>query len=160
MDATLANLMRLRRAVIIFSAPVKSNFALIAPIHCADRLLICQSIRRVDRSMLPALENTPRTPDQWRSWAFDHRDSHDRIRAAVLTQKSIVLIDHQVEPINPNDVASFLQNNTTLHNDMNSVLGQPGSDLQDVDFTDDRQLEAWIKLHYVEHYNAENALGI
>jgi len=33
--------------------------------------------------MLPALENIPKTPDQWQHWSFDHRDSHDRIRAAI-----------------------------------------------------------------------------
>ncbi len=110
--------------------------------------------------MLPALANIPRTPDEWQRWAFDHRDSHDRIRAAILSQAKSALSDYQIEPINPNDIVSFLNNNSTLHNDMNRTLGQPGSDIQDVDFKDDKQLEAWIRLHYVEHYNAETVLGI
>jgi hypothetical protein len=110
--------------------------------------------------VLPALANTPRSPSEWLRWSFDHRDSHDRIRAAILARMGTMLADHQVEPINPNDTVSFLNNNSTLHNDMNRALGQPGSDIQDVDFKDDKQLEAWIKLHYVEHYNAETVLGI
>ena len=110
--------------------------------------------------MLPAIANTPRSPSQWQLWAFDHRDSHQRIIAAIQSQKGVALTPWQIEPINPNDVVSFLNNNSTLHDDMNRALGQPGSDLQDVDFKDDRQLEAWIKLHYVEHYNAETVLGI
>jgi len=110
--------------------------------------------------VLPALANIPRSPSDWQLWAFDHRDSHDRIRAAILSKFNNALADHQIEPINPNDVVTFLDNNSTLHDDMNRLLSLPGSDIQDVDFKDDKQLEAWIKLHYVEHYNAENVLGI
>ncbi len=54
----------------------------------------------------------------------------------------------------------FLAANQRLHLDMNSVLGQQSSDLEDVDLSDPKQVEAWTAIHYQEHYNAEAALGI
>lgn len=92
-------------------------------------------------------------------WAWHHRDSHNRIRRGILTTYSINLTDYQIEPINPNDLTSFLQNNSNLHDDMNSVLKLQNSDLQDANLQEPRELDAWIKLHALEHYNAETTLG-
>jgi hypothetical protein len=110
--------------------------------------------------MLPALENTPETQDQWSRWSFDHRDSHSRIRAAIKAQFSVNLSDYQIDPINPNSTDDFLQNNSQLHSDMNGVLGLQSADLQDVDLGDPKQLQAWIQLHYFEHLYAELRLQI
>ncbi len=109
--------------------------------------------------MLPALENTPRTQDEWNRFAWDHRDSHNRIRAAILKHRGINLPDYQIDPINPGAITQFLQNNSQLHGDMNSTLGLQSADLQDVNLGDQRQLEAWIKLHWQEHNYAELKLG-
>jgi hypothetical protein len=108
---------------------------------------------------LPDLANIPHTDEDWKFWAWHHRDSHNRIRAAILKAYGINLTDCQVEPINPNEMADFLQNNASLHADMNSVLSLQGSDLQDADLKKERELEAWIKLHVQEHYYAESKLG-
>jgi hypothetical protein len=110
--------------------------------------------------MLAALENLPRTPTEWTRWSWDHRDSHDRIRAAILAQKSVRLSDYQVDPIDPGAVSLFLQNNSQLHGDMNGSLGLQSSDLQDVDLGDARQFEAWVRIHYLEHFYAEAKLEI
>ena len=109
--------------------------------------------------MLPFLENEPKTDSDWKLWAWHHRDSHNRIRAAIFRKKGIVLQDFQVEPINPNDMTSFLQNNSNLHNDMNSALGLQSTDLQDANLGDERELTSWIKLHSQEHFYAEAASG-
>ena len=53
----------------------------------------------------------------------------------------------------------FLQNNASLHGGMNSVLGLQSTDLLDANLQNERELEAWIKLHALEHYYAESALG-
>lgn len=110
--------------------------------------------------LLAALENIPRSGDEWNRWGFDHRDSHDRIRAAIRAQYGVALIDYQIDPIDPNAVTDFLQNNSQLHGDMNGVLGLQSADLQDVDLGDAKQFEAWVHLHYLEHYYAESKLGI
>jgi hypothetical protein len=110
--------------------------------------------------MLPALENIPHSPQDWLYFAWNHRDSHDRIRAAIQTKNNITLTDYQVEPISPDDFNQFLQNNQALHADMNSVLKLQSADLQDVNLKDNNQLASWIRLHYLEHYDAEQALQI
>jgi hypothetical protein len=43
---------------------------------------------------------------------------------------------------------------------MNGVLGLQSADLQDVDIGDDKQFEAWVRLHYNEHQYAELKLEI
>lgn len=109
--------------------------------------------------MLPALENIPKSDSDWKFWAWHHRDSHNRIRSAILRKKGLNLTDYQIEPINPNDMTSFLQNNSSLHDDMNSALGLQSTDLQDANLGNERELDAWIKLHWQEHQNAEQASG-
>ena len=110
--------------------------------------------------MLASVENIPHTPEQWFQWAFDHRDSHTRIRNAVLKQYGQALTDYQIEPINPNDIEDFLQNNSSLHAEMNTILGLQSTNLLDADLSDEKQLIAWIKFNYLEHYYAELKLGI
>ena len=110
--------------------------------------------------MLQALENIPRTNDDWSRFSWDHRDSHDRIRAAIKAQFSVNLNDYQIDPINPNDFEIFLTNNSSLHGDMNGVLRLESSDLEDVNMKDQEQAVAWFRLHYFEHYYAEVALKI
>jgi len=109
--------------------------------------------------MLPALSNVPRTDHEWQDWAWQHRQSHARIIQQIAAKKNVMLSEYQVEPISPDAPQLFLANNTSMHISMNSTLGLTSGDLEDADLTDPRQLEAWIKLHYQEHFAAEAALG-
>jgi len=108
---------------------------------------------------LQLLSNIPRTREEWLQWAWAHRDSHDRIRAAIKRVYGQTLSDYQIEPINPDAFQDFLQSNSQLHEGMNSVLSLNGSDLQDADLSQDNQLQAWIRLHALEHYYAEAKAG-
>jgi hypothetical protein len=110
--------------------------------------------------MLAALLNVPKTDEQWRQFSYDHRNSHDKIRAAILKKYGVNLTDYQIEPINSDSLQQFLQNNAALHTDMNGILKSQSSDLLDVDFSKPEQLESWINLNYQEHQNAEQLLGI
>lgn len=105
------------------------------------------------------MANIPHSDEDWKIWSWHHRDSHNRIRAAIKKVYGVDLTDYQVEPINPNQITDFLQNNSSLHDDMNSVLGLQNSDLQDANFQEPRELDAWIKIHVQEHFNAEAKLG-
>lgn len=104
--------------------------------------------------------NPPKTGSDWDRWSFDHIDSHDRIRAAIRSQKKIDLNSYIAYPINPNYMVGFLQANAQLHIDMNGVLGLQSNDLLDVDFNQPNQLDAWVQEHWLEHQDAERALGI
>lgn len=72
----------------------------------------------------------------------------------------VKLPEYSIDPIPSDDVKGWLENNQNYHNDMNGQLDLQGSDLQDVDFKDQKQLQSWIFLHYQEHNSAEQALEI
>jgi hypothetical protein len=110
--------------------------------------------------MLPALLNVPKSFEAWQQFARDHRDSHDRIRSAIYNTYTINLTDYIIEPLSESDFKQFLQNNSSLHSDMNGVIKAQSSDLLDVDFSSEQKLQAWIDLHYQEHLNAEQILKI
>jgi hypothetical protein len=110
--------------------------------------------------MIAVLLESPRTPEQWLRWSYHHRDSHTRIRQAIQKQKNVNLVEYQLDPIFDQDLQGFLQRNSQSHGDMLSILGIQSEDLLDVDFKDERQAQAWIQLHYYDHFNAETALGI
>jgi len=110
--------------------------------------------------MLAALMNVPKTDAEWRQFSYDHRDSHDRIRAAIKKKYGVDLTDYVIDPINPDSLQQFLQDNASLHTDMNGILKSQSSDLLDVDINDPKQLDSWINLNYQEHQNAEQLLGI
>jgi|SRR5208283_115642 len=109
--------------------------------------------------MLPALANDPQTDAEWSRWAWDHRDSHDRIRAAIKRKLGKDLRDYQVEPMTIASLDLFLQNNSQMHDDMNTALGLQSSDLEDANFGDSKERSKWIKDHYLEHQYAEEKAG-
>ena len=79
---------------------------------------------------------------------------------ALNAQKKLSLIDYLIDPITLDQPQLFLVQNQQYHQDMDSTLGVQASDLEDVDFEDDHQLQAWIYLHWQEHVTAETILGI
>lgn len=80
--------------------------------------------------------------------------------ALALATPVINLPDYVIDPIPDNDLKGWIERNQELHNDMNGQLGLQGSDLQDVDFDDQKQLQSWVYLHFIEHQSAEQTLGI
>ena len=110
--------------------------------------------------MLAQLLNIPRTSEQWDIWSYHHRLSHDAIRQAIQQQKGLILADYQLDPISANDLVGWLQRNAQAHSEMNGALRVQSHDILDADFKQEAQLVAWINIHYLEHYTAENALRI
>lgn len=65
-----------------------------------------------------------------------------------------------LNPINPNDPRQFLFDHQNSHNAINAALGQPGNDLQDVDFNDQAQVDAWLDLNFTEHQTWNDITGV
>ena len=110
--------------------------------------------------MLAGLLNIPHNDDDWQKWSWDHRLSHNRIRQGVLATYKANLTDYQIDPISPNDLEQFLQNNAQLHSDMLGITGLNGIDLLDVDLSNDSQKVSWIQYHFLEHFYVESKLGV
>ena len=110
--------------------------------------------------MLAGLLNIPHVDEDWSWFAWQHRLSHDRIRQAIKAKYGYNLTDYVIEPFDSNNLKDFLQNNASLHTDMNGVLHLPGIDLFDTDLTKEHERSAWIYFHFQEHFDAEAKLGV
>src|SRR5208282_5986135 len=105
--------------------------------------------------MLAGVLNVPHTDDDWNWFSWQHRLSHNRIRQAIKAKYGYDLTDYTVDPIDKNNMILFLQNNASLHTDMNGVLHLPGIDLYDTDLTKPNEKSAWVYYHFQEHFSAE-----
>ena len=100
--------------------------------------------------MLASLLNVPQSEADWSRWSYNNYDCLNQIRDAIATQKGVALNAYQVEPIDFDDLETWLDNNQQAHNDFNATLGLNGSDLLHVDFKDPNQLQSWVYLSYQE----------
>lgn len=110
--------------------------------------------------MLPVLLTVPKSPEDWNLFSFHHRQSHDLIVQSIMSQLQVSLPIYVIDPITLEQPQQWLIANQQFHEDMDSTLNVEGSNLQDVDFNNERQLQAWIYLHWQEHQTAEALLGI
>jgi hypothetical protein len=110
--------------------------------------------------MLAALLKIPHRNEDWSEFSWHHRLSHDRIRQAIKAKYGYDLTDYQIDPMEPQAMQQFLQNNSQLHSAMNATLHLPGIDLLDAKLDQENTLVSWINRHWQEHFYAEAALGI
>lgn len=110
--------------------------------------------------MLAALLNIPHSNDEWSFFSFQHKLSHDRIRQAIKAKYGYDLTEYLIDPMDPNAMQQFLQNNSQLHGDMNAALHLPGVDLLDAKLDQQNTLVSWINRHWKEHNDAEQTLGV
>lgn len=109
---------------------------------------------------LAGLFNIPEDDVGLLRFSFSNADSHTRIIRAIFLARNVNLETFPLDPINKQDIKSWLRRHQTMHNDMNTFFGLSGDDLTDVDFEKREQLAEWIWIHAVEHRNAHFALGI
>lgn len=110
--------------------------------------------------MISVLLNVPTTANDWERWSLHHDRDHAEIIQAIAAQGGPSLNQYQLNPIPPQEIEAWLERNFQAHNDMNTALGLVSSDLEEVSFDDEGQKVAWIHIHWQEHTNARNALGI
>jgi len=109
---------------------------------------------------LAALFNVPQTPDQLAEWSFVNAAAHLDINRVILQTRSIVIPAYVLDPINPNDMQTWLYQHQIMHQDMDAVLGIAGYDLLDVDWNDKGEFAGWIAAHANEHVQAGQILNL
>ena len=111
---------------------------------------------------LATLLNIPGEDDQntFDEFSFSNQDSHNRIIRAIGDQNGVTLQVYIVDPMPLADLGAWFRNHQQMHNDMNGVTGVSGNDLSSVDWKDEQAKAYWISLHWSEHQQNEQKLGI
>jgi hypothetical protein len=102
----------------------------------------------------------PRDENTFHEFSFSNQNSHTRIVTAIGVQKKISLSIYVLDPMPWFDIGVWLANHQQMHDDMNGVSGVSGVDLTSVDWTNEEQAVNWIRLHWSEHQQNEQILGI
>src|ERR1700693_3796602 len=99
-------------------------------------------------SGLAGLYSIPQSPDEWRQWSFVHAAHHRDISLLLFTIYGVSSESFALDPIPgaaPDD--SWLLMNQSAHIVMDATLGINSCNLENVDFTDQAQLQTWINNH-------------
>lgn len=99
-------------------------------------------------------------PRSLEEWALHHSAEHDEVRQAIRSQKSTAIPARELYPVNWKDWNAWAMRHQLAHNEENGVLGIAGTDLQSVDFRDEKEAEEWHFNHFREHLAQRTALKI
>lgn len=109
------------------------------------------------------LLNIPGTAQEMAVWQTAHAAHHQDINRRIYELTGIVLPEYLLDPFDPNDHNSmdqWLYSHQTIHSDVQQLLGLAGFNLNEVDFTNEEQLAAWIQLNFSIHYQISNFLQV
>lgn len=110
-------------------------------------------------SLADVLTN-PQNERQQTDWYFAHRQHHELVRDQIQKQFKVNLPLYLMDPVLPTSRKKWLDDHQQMHDDANSILGIPSSDLTTVDFENPLQKDAWTWYNYIEHRNWASKLLI
>lgn len=91
---------------------------------------------------------------------FSHFQHHLGIIRGLKQVRNVDATLWQIYPFNPKDKENWLQQHQQLHSDYESVLQIQGNDLSEVDFKNQKELDAWFWLNFVSHRSAAQLLAV
>jgi hypothetical protein len=109
---------------------------------------------------LPYLYAVPQDADDWKKWSFVHAANHYDMIAAVQEQKGQQLAQFILDPMDPDNLGTWMYQHQEMHNQVNAALGTSGFDLLGLDWTKDDEFQMWLRLNGDEHVRICTALGI
>lgn len=109
---------------------------------------------------IATLWNTPTSLEKLSDWSFSHAAQHRIEIAAIQRIFGITLTEFRLDPINPADSSTWAEQHQIMENERNAVLGLPGYNLSDVDWTDPGSFEAFIQANAVSHERAATILRL
>lgn len=98
----------------------------------------------------------------WGMWLNEHYYEHIRF---ILTARSLSnpvnLTEYDILSWSdePALVQGWLASHEKMHEDVRQLTGITGTNLQEVDFTNEGSFLEWLEVHGTEHTALENALG-
>ena len=110
--------------------------------------------------MIANLVNVPSTKQEFLIWSFANQDHHSQIVRAFASIFRQELTPYELDPIPEFDMAGWARRHQQAHNDFTTPLGIQANDLTDIDINDKENFEAFIQLHFQEHQQAADRLGV
>ena len=111
-------------------------------------------------SGLADLYNVPATDEERAQWAFAHMAHHRDINRRIYELVKVALPEYILDPVNPDDTGDWEYQHQLMHDNQNQLLGINGQDLTELDWKDQRLLNAWVFLNANEHVQASDILEI
>ena len=108
--------------------------------------------------MILNLYTVPVSSSDFDIFSRSNADHHLQIITALASKIGLVI--YQLDPMPPEDLPSWLRRHQQAHNDVNGFLNVNGVDLSDVNFEDQKEMEAWTALHANEHFTWATTTGV
>lgn len=112
--------------------------------------------------MLASLRNVPRSRAEVSVFAFANADHHRLVAQAAEQQYGLPQTLYALDPI-PESRSGFqawLRQHQEMHNQFTRLLRIQSVDLSILDPTNPAQLDAWVDLHFREHFQAADIFGV
>ena len=108
-----------------------------------------------------AVMNVPSENYGWDTWYFAHGKDHEEIATAIQTQKGINLTRYNLQEFDKANPDGWLQRHQLAHNEMiAAVQATAGSDLSQLDFNNQSQVQGWIFQNFQDHEAVRGLLKI
>jgi len=109
---------------------------------------------------LPLIYTQPESDDDWRAWSWNHAGNHYDILQSVFVSKGQNLTQYILDPLDKNNLGTWLYQHQIMHNQVNQLLGTQGYDLLSLNWQDPDQFATWLQLNGSEHQRISAALGV
>ena len=93
-------------------------------------------------------------------FSFSNATAHMRMVEIFFSAFGLLADSRPLDPIPESDLNDWMNAHQLAHNYANAVLGLEGNDLSVVNFNNPEELAAWTWLHWQEHRNFSQVLGI
>ncbi len=109
---------------------------------------------------LADIASVPTDEATLKKWSFCHQVAHFDINRRIQEKFNLLLPMFVLDPIDPNNMDVWNYQHQIIHSDMDQILGISGNDLLGLDFNDKGITQAWLFLHFPEHQQAAQKLGL
>ncbi len=100
------------------------------------------------------------TAADWASFSFPHAAQHRDYIRVIFQQFGVSLPEYPLDPLDPQNIGLWPYHHAVMHDQINAILGIPGYNLQEIDFSDREALQAWSDQNQDLHTRTSTILGL
>lgn len=99
---------------------------------------------------------TDRGPEEW---SYHNLQHHQAVSDAIYAQRGVRVTATNIYPMRGDNLMSWARAHQEWHDAINGILGVPGVDLQNVDWEQREEIDAFFWLHFNQHRAWAQTLG-